>query len=575
MTSNLKSPIVTVAGHVDHGKTSLLDYLRQSSVVSSEAGRITQKISFSFFPADKLKKMCPLIDKRGVKLDIPGFLFIDTPGHAAFSNLRKRGGSLADLAILVIDINEGIKPQTSEVLQILKLNKVPFVIALNKVDNVSGWKKQSDDLIESLDKQSINCRQNFDEKLFTIIGALSSYGFEADLFFNITDFTKKLALIPISAKTGEGIPELLFMLCGLSQKYLTSRLQLGDEAKGVILEIKKDKTINYLESILYDGKLSVNDEIAIAGFDDVTITKIRSLQEIQPMSSNFKNVQEVKAATGIRMQIISKADVLPGMPFMIVKKNVDQLKSEFKKEISDSIKTEKYGIIAKADSLGSLEALLVLLRQENLSIVKAGIGNINKSDIITAKANLEINELDSLVVGFNVGVDEDAKELAKDVKIIIGEIVYKIIDDVKVFRMEKSKEIEKKRLMELAPVCKLKILHEHMFRNSNPAVFGVEILAGKIVTNITLIDETGQKVGRLKGIQSENKSVEEAKEGMQVAISIPGINFERVLGDKKFLYSDITQTQFKTFKKNKDLLSNSELKALQEVASIKETINWE
>jgi len=210
-----------------------------------------------------------------------------------------------------------------------------------------------------------------------------------------------------------------------------------------------------------------------------------------------------------------------------------------------------------------------------LSIVKAGIGNINKSDIITAKANLEINELDSLVVGFNVGVDEDAKELAKDVKIIIGEIVYKIIDDVKVFRMEKSKEIEKKRLMELAPVCKLKILHEHMFRNSNPAVFGVEILAGKIVTNITLIDETGQKVGRLKGIQSENKSVEEAKEGMQVAISIPGINFERVLGDKKFLYSDITQTQFKTFKKNKDLLSNSELKALQEVASIKETINWE
>ncbi|MEK6883096.1 MAG: translation initiation factor IF-2, partial [Nanoarchaeota archaeon] len=315
---------------------------------------------------------------------------------------------------------------------------------------------------------------------FTIIGALSSHGFESDLYFNIHDFTKKIALIPVSAKTKEGIQELLLMLCGLSQKYLHDRLLLGKEAKGVILEIKKDRTINYLESILYDGELNVNDEIAIASFDDIIVTKIRSLQEILPLSSNFKSVDFVKAASGLRMQIVSKSEVLPGMPFMVLKGNIEQIKKEFKKEVSENIKTDKYGIVAKADSLGSLEALLILLRQENFNIVKAGIGNINKSDVITAKANLEINELDSLVVGFNISVDDDAKELAKEIKIITGEVVYKIIEDVKAFRLEKAKEIEKERLIQLSPICKLKILHSYIFRNSNPAVFGVEVLAGKL-----------------------------------------------------------------------------------------------
>ena len=129
MKSIIRQPIVTVVGHVDHGKTSLLDRLRKSSVHKGEAGGITQKISFTLFPAENLKIACPLIEKSGIRLKIPGFLLIDTPGHAAFTNLRKRGGSLADLAVLVIDINEGIKPQTSEVIQILKHNKTPFILA--------------------------------------------------------------------------------------------------------------------------------------------------------------------------------------------------------------------------------------------------------------------------------------------------------------------------------------------------------------------------------------------------------------------------------------------------------------
>src|SRR3989338_6511068 len=220
----IRQPIVTVCGHVDHGKTSLLDAFRGSAIQAGEAGGITQKISFTLFPKEQMKKICPLIDKQKLKLEIPGFLFIDTPGHAAFTNLRKRGGSLADLAILVIDINEGIKPQTAEVIQILKHNKTPFVIALNKVDNISGWRKRDDDLKKNISMQGINTKQSFDEKYMTLISSLSAHGFESDLFYNILDFTKKIALVPISAKTKEGLPELLFVLCGLSQKYLSERL---------------------------------------------------------------------------------------------------------------------------------------------------------------------------------------------------------------------------------------------------------------------------------------------------------------------------------------------------------------
>ena len=123
--------------------------------------------------------------------------------------------------------------------------------------------------------------------------------------------------------------------------------------------------------------------------------------------------------------------------------------------------------------------------------------------------------------------------------------------------------------MELATIGKAKILHQHVFRNSNPAVFGVEVVAGKLKAAMFLMDETGKNIGRIKGLQLEGKTVTEALEGMQVAISIGGMNFDRVLGDKQFLYSDLSEVQFKTFKKNKDLLNLGEIKALQEIGDIK------
>ncbi len=569
----IRSPIITVAGHVDHGKTSLLDNIRKTGVQETESGGITQKISFTKVPIENIKKRCQLIQDKGLKLEFPGFLFIDTPGHAAFSHLRKRGGSLADIAILVIDINEGLMPQSIEVIEILKLNKIPFIIALNKIDNISGWRINYKILKENIDRQSINTKIQFDEKVFTIIGALYHHSFNSKLFYEIKDFTKEIALVPCSAKTGEGINELILTISGLSQKFLKQQLKLGQNAKGVILEIKKEKSMEYIEAIIYDGILNLKDEIAIATFDEPIITKIRVLEEIEPASLKFKPTERVIAATGIRMQLVNAKSILPGMPFTIYKNNLEDIKKEFKKDLT-TIRIDKEGIIIKADSLGSLEALITLLRQEKIHVISAGIGKINKKDITQAKANIEIDKLNAIILGFNVVIDDEINETdIKNIKIITNDVIYRLIEDVKKFQEEKTNEIKKERLLDLSTISKLKILNQFVFRNSNPAVFGIRIDAGKIRKGIPLITENGKNIGRVKDIQDEKNSVEEAVEGKETAISIPGLNFERQLKDISYLYSDLTEKQFKKFKNNKDLLTQSELQALQKIAEIKRITN--
>jgi translation initiation factor 5B len=577
--TKIRQPIITVAGHVDHGKTSILDCFRSTAIQESEAGGITQKISFTKFPLEQIYKTSPLIKKNNINLTIPGFLFIDTPGHAAFTNLRKRGGSLADLAILVVDIKEGIKPQTQEVLTILKANKTPFVIALNKIDTISGWQNlssQGKGVKESIDSLPQHVKQEFDTALLTFQGSLQNHGFDPELYYDITDFSKQLAIVPCSAKTNEGISELLFVLAGLSEKFLTKNLEISEETKGVLLEVKKDKALSYTEAILYDGLLSEGDEIAIPNLEgDTIVTKIRSLEEIEPLSQKYKSQKTATASTGIRLQLTTK-ELLSGMPFQKVDKNLKDLEDRFKKEVSQITHTDPQGIIIKADSLGSLEALITLLKQAKIKIVKTGIGPINKKDIISAKTNLDINPLDAIVLGFNVKLDDDID--LQNIKVLTNEVVYKLIEDLEEFRSKKSAEIERSRLLGLSTITKLEILPKYIFRNSNPAIFGVKIQAGEIKKNMQLIDTEDNNIARVKALQHKKHSVDDASEGKEIAISLPGTNYERQITNKniQFLYSQISEAQFKNFKKNRDLLSQSEIKTLSEIAEIKrkKNENW-
>lgn len=572
-----RQPIVTIIGHVDHGKTTILDSIRSTAVASKEAGGITQKISSTLFPAEILEKKCKdLLNKYKITLSIPGFLFIDTPGHAAFTNLRKRGGALADLAILVIDINEGLMPQTIESIEILKANKTPFIVALNKTDAISGWQKRADNIEESIEKQSNYVKKDFETKLFKIIGSLSMYGFDSEIFFRISNFTKQIALIPCSGKTGEGISELVVMLAGLSQKFLTGKIELHEkEAKGSILEVKREKSTIYLEAVVYDGILNLNDTIVIAGLENPVVAKVRSLSEAKPLGKGYEAKKQVRAATGIRIQVPNASEVLPGMPFVSAKeKEIERAAAEIQKEISDSIKTDDNGIVIKADSLGSLEALIMLLKKSRICVRKAGIGNISKSDAIAAHASLKENPLEAVVLGFNVEKSEETGE-EQEVKIITDAVVYRLIENFETWRNGKKLELERAQLENVTMPCKIRVL-KYVFRQSKPAIFGVTVLGGTLKPEIYLMNKDGEKIDKIKVMQLEGKNIDRAIRTKDVAISLPKITFGRQIKEDEILYSDINEDEFKKLRENKKLLNSEEIAILQEIAQIKrkEKATW-
>jgi len=573
----IRQPIVTVVGHVDHGKTSILDRIRSTSVTTKEAGGITQMISSTMFPAEILETKCKsLLEKYKIKLTIPGFLFIDTPGHAAFTNLRKRGGALADLAILVIDINEGIMQQTAESIEILKSNKTPFIVALNKIDAISGWRRHDETLEKNISVQSDFVKKDFDTKLYKLIASLSTYGFDSDVFYRINDFTKQLALIPCSGKTGEGIPELLVMLAGLSQKFLSDKIVIhSKEAKGNIIEVKREKSTIYLESVLYDGILKINDTIVIAGLEKPVVTKVRSLFEALPLGQGYHAVKQSKAASGVRIQVPEAQEILPGMPFVAVEeKDIEKTAEEIQKEVSESIQTEQEGVIIKADSLGSLEALIMLLNKKNIAVNKVGIGDIGKADIIAAASFIDTLPLNAIVLGFNVNISEEIAE-EKNVKILTNPVIYRLLEDFEKWRKNKEIELQNAQLKKITRPCKIKVLR-YCFRQSKPAVFGVNVLGGSLKAGIQLINSDGKVIERVKEVQLDGKKTDKAEKGKDVAISLPNITYGRQVNENDIFYSNIKEDEFMKMRENKKLLSPDEITILQEIAQIKrkEKATW-
>jgi translation initiation factor 5B len=568
-------------GHVDHGKSSLLDSIRGTAIVKTEAGAITQAIGASIVPLETIKEVCgELLKKLNMNFTIPGLLFIDTPGHAAFTNLRRRGGNLADIAIVVIDINQGIQPQTLESIDILKQYKTPFIIALNKIDLISGWQTKKISLLVSIKQQSETMQQILDKKLYELVGKLAELGFNSERFDRIDDFTKQIALIPCSAKTQEGIPELLMVITGLAQKFLEKCLECNTqgEVKGTILEVKEEEGLGKtIDAIIYDGTLKVNDTIVIAGLEKPITTKVKALFEPSPLAemrdkkSKFNPVKEVTAATGVKISALEIDEVVSGMPFRSVNENnIEQVKEEIQEEVEEGlIETDNEGVIIKADSLGSLEAMVRLLKEGKIQIRKASIGNITKKDIADAEANYEKDPLQSVILAFNIASDINNEK----VKIISSDVIYKIIEEYENWKKNKFNEMQQDKISDLVKPCKIKIMSGYVFRQSNPAICGVDILAGTLASGMPLMNIEGEEITEVKGIQADKEQLEKAESGKQVAVSMPKVTIGRQLNENDILYSSIPESHFRKLKELKDLLSKEEIGVLKEIAEIKRKNN--
>jgi len=557
----LRQPVVVVLGHVDSGKTSLLDRIRGTAVQSREVGGITQHIGASYFPIETIKEITgKLFDKLSKSENpVPGLLVIDTPGHEVFANLRMRGGSAADIAIVVVDVNKGLEAQTIESLDILKNRKVPFVIALNKIDQISGWKKNNSILIaEQLKIQDPTILSYLDEKVYNVVGALSRIGFSSEAFWRVKDFTKELAIVPVSAVTGTGVPELLAVLVGLTQQYMSKRLERHEtETKGIVLEVNDEVGLGPSANIiLLDGTLKLGDRIVVGKRDSVTSTKIKALllpkplDEMRDPRDKFRHVDTVIAAAGLKITSPDLDGVLAGSPLYVVNNPEDEerLKSNIETEIKSAIiQTESNGIILRCDTIGSIEAITELLKKENIPVRSADLGNITRRDILSASAVREKDRYLGVVLGFNVKVLEEAEKEAYErrIKIFNEKIIYNLVRSYSEWVTYERVHEDSIIFNEIPPICKFQFLKGYVFRRNNPAVFGAEILIGKLRQKITVMNEKGKKIGVIHQIQNEGKNLEVADKGTQVALSIKGPTIGRQINEGDLFYTDLNSKQTK------------------------------
>jgi translation initiation factor 5B len=588
-----RQPIVCVLGHVDTGKTLLLDELRKTSVQAREAGGMTQHIGASFFPVETLKQLIgPYLGTFKTGIEIPGLLIVDTPGHEAFTNLRRRGGSVADIAILVVDILKGFEAQTFECIEILKARKTPFLVAVNKIDRIPGWKpQQSTPFLKSYAMQDSFVREDMDNRLYQVMGEFSRQGFKTDRFDHIRDFAVNVALVPTSAKTGEGLAELVMVLVGLTQQFLKKRLQTTEgSAKGSILEVKEEPGLGLtLNTIVYDGTLHKDDLVVVGGREGPISARVRAilvpkpLDEMRDPRDKFSSVDTVYASAGVKVVAPGLEGALAGAPLFAVPSGEDPAK--YCKLITEEIGRirivkEIDGVIVKADTLGSLEAMAEILKANNVQVRIADIGDISKRDVVEASAVKTHEPLVGAILAFGVKTLPDAEEeaAANNIPIFKEPIIYNLIDNYLEWVKNKREAKSEQEFEALVKPGKITVLPGCIFRRAKPAIFGVEVLGGRLKPRVGLLRaEDSSDLGEVQQIQDKGKAVPEVKVGMQVAVSMDKPIVGRHVFEKDVLYVKVPEADAKLLlTAHLDDLTAEEQEVLKEYITLmrKKTLFW-
>ena len=558
----LRQPVLVVLGHVDSGKTSLLDTIRGTGVQAREAGGITQHIGASFFPIDTIKQLTgPLYEKLAKsESPVPGLLVIDTPGHEVFANLRSRGGSAADIAIVVIDANKGFEQQTFESVEILKRRKVPYVVALNKVDMITGWRRiNSPYVTEQVKAQDSSVTTMLDERIYNVVGSLSKLGYNSEGFWRVKDFTKEVAIVPVSAAKNIGIPELLAVVVGLSQQFMAKRLERREgPARGIILEIKEEIGLGPSANlVLIDGILRVGNNIIVAKRDRAVVTRIKALllpkplDEMRDPRDKFKPVAEVVSAAGVKITSPDLEGVLAGSPLYVLenKEEETRLRPIVEDEIKNTIVADNdtQGVILLCDTIGSLEAIRDMLGKAEIPIQKADIGHITRRDVLAASAVKEKNRYLGVILGFNVKILEEANREAQErgIQVFRERVIYNLVRNYTDWVSYQREHEDSILFNEIPPICRFQFMRGFVFRRNFPAVFGAEIQIGKLRQKVEVINEVGKRIGIIHQIQENGKPIDEATQGEQVAVSIKEISVGRHINEGDIFYTNLKSKEAK------------------------------
>uniref|UniRef100_A0A8C5SU20 Eukaryotic translation initiation factor 5B n=1 Tax=Laticauda laticaudata TaxID=8630 RepID=A0A8C5SU20_LATLA len=539
-TEKLRAPVICVLGHVDTGKTKILDKLRHTHVQDSEAGGITQQIGATNVPLEAINeqaKMVKTFDKETVK--IPGMLIIDTPGHESFSNLRNRGSSLCDIAILVVDIMHGLEPQTIESINLLKSKKCPFIVALNKIDRLYDWKKSPDtDVAVTLKKQKKNTKDEFEERAKAIIVEFAQQGLNAALYYENKDPRTFVSLVPTSAHTGDGMGSLIALLVELTQTMLNKRLAHCEELRAQVMEVKALPGMGTtIDVILINGRLKEGDTIIVPGVEGPIVTQIRGLLLPPPMKelrvkNQYEKHKEIIAAQGVKILGKDLEKTLAGLPLLVAYKEdeIPVLKDELIHELKqtlNAIKLEEKGVYVQASTLGSLEALLEFLKTSEVPYAGINIGPVHKKDVMKASVMLEHDPQYAVILAFDVRIERDAQEMADSlgVRIFSAEIIYHLFDAFTKYRQDYKKQKQEEFKHIAVFPCKMKILPQFIFNSRDPIVMGVVVDAGQVKqgTPICVPSKNFIDIGIITSIEINHKQVDVAKKGQEVCVKIEPI----------------------------------------------------
>ena len=577
-----RQPILSVLGHIDAGKTTLLDNIRESRIVQGEAGGITQMIGATEVPMETLENVCgDLLQQLDTELTIPGVLFIDTPGHAAFSSLRKRGGSISDIAVVVIDVEDGVQPQTEEAIRILKQNQTPFVIALNKVDKMHGWRNHGQSFMKSIQKQSDKVKEDLDNEIYELMAEVNEFDLVVDRFDRVDNFRDKIAVVPISAKTGEGIPELLMVIAGLSQRYLADQLEIEEgTGRGTVLEVSQEEGMGTtIDVIHYDGTIKKEDLLVYGTANGVNVTEIRALLEPRPLQEirldkKYDQVEKTEPASGVKIVGKNMVGVVAGAPIRTTdEEHLEEAKKEVEEELQAvDFETLNKGVVVKADSLGSLEAIMAELEKSEIPVQKAEVGDVTKVDAIDVQNEDPENRV---ILAFNVGMTSQGKESVQDkgLQVFDGQVIYEILDSYEEWKTDLKQKQREKALEAVVRPAKIRVLEEHVFRSSNPAVVGVKVVEGTLKPDSILMDKDGQRIGRVKSVQEQNESLDKAEKGSQVAASIANATVGRDFEEGDVLYTTITGKQYRQIQELDDLISRDEKNVLDKIVEIQDQVD--
>jgi translation initiation factor 5B len=490
---DLRSPICCILGHVDTGKTKLLDKIRQTNVQEGEAGGITQQIGATYFPVEALRTKTQVVNKDGkFEFKVPGLLIIDTPGHESFSNLRSRGSSLCNIAILVVDIMHGLEPQTLESMRLLRDRKTPFIVALNKIDRLYGWKKIDNNGFEdSLAMQNKGVQNEFRTRLEATKLAFAEQGFNSELFFENKSMSRNVSLVPTSAHTGEGVPDMLKLLTSLTQDRMTSKLMYLSEVECTVLEVKVIEGLGTtIDVILSNGVLREGDRIVMCGLNGPITTNIRALLTPAPLKelrlkSQYVHNKEVRAALGVKIAANDLEHAIAGSRMLVVGPDDDEedLEEEVMSDLESllsRVSTDQRGVTVQASTLGSLEALLEFLKVSKIPVANISIGPVYRRDVMMAGTMLEKSKEHAVMLCFDVKVDKEAMAYANEigVKIFTADIIYHLFDAFTAHMAQITEQRkEEAKLLAIFP-CVIKPIA--VFNKTDPIVIGVDVIEGSL-----------------------------------------------------------------------------------------------